>query len=150
MGYFALDFVPGWLMTFAIPPLIGLLGISGGFHARIYCFLRLCGLSIAMIIAAVAIGVGFLASGFVVGLVFAIWGMPVLAIACALVIVIKANGREAETEARISRLKAQGVDIESNGLCPNCEGIVSLDSAECPHCKVLFGKDAAWKVRPLK
>lgn len=43
-----------------------------------------------------------------------------------------------------------GTDVGNHGMCPNCEQVIPLASAQCPHCQATFGEGAAWRVEPLR
>jgi hypothetical protein len=54
---------------------------------------------------------------------------------------------EGEAEAKL-RERVDG--RKPQGLCPNCESTIPLDSVECKKCKARFDGSAAWKVKPLQ
>jgi hypothetical protein len=56
----------------------------------------------------------------------------------------------ASLELKQAQLAPAGVDVGSQGLCPNCDKVIPLASALCPHCQANFGEGAAWKVEPLR
>lgn len=143
MGY--LDFLPFWFMSFAIPPVIALVGAEDPFET----FLRMSGLSAAIMLLGFVFGYVSIFGGFVAGIVLAIWGAPLTAIACAIGIVVKRSRDRIDKEERISEYKAAGADAVSNGICPNCDKLIALSFSECPHCHALFG-EAGWKIEPLR
>jgi hypothetical protein len=45
---------------------------------------------------------------------------------------------------------SRDVDVRAHGVCPNCDKVILLASAQCPHCTANFGEGAAWKIVPLR
>lgn len=64
----------------------------------------------------------------------------------------EAKRKADELERRIADLDEEQKAYERlpKGICPNCDGIIPLASADCPKCQAYFGPGSAWGVKPLE
>ncbi len=55
------------------------------------------------------------------------------------------------TVAKAPHLIEDLTDVDKSELatCPNCSGVIRLRSAECMHCRAVFGETSVWKIEPL-
>ena len=130
------------------PPFISL-AVPGPTGERVSRFASFAILSIVAIISGIAIGFFSALNGLVIGVLFAIWGMPLVVLSVAVATVVK-NRREAEF--RLARRAADRLveDGVAKGYCPNCEKLIALSSNGCAFCGADFGPNSAWKIQPTK
>lgn len=55
------------------------------------------------------------------------------------------------TEAGRSILEARAYEAKPKGSCPNCDAILPLDTAVCPHenCEAILDAEGGWRLKPL-
>jgi len=109
MGYF--NFLPYWLASFAVPPLLILTLATGSFKTRVERCALSCFVSIAFLVGGLFLGFASAMGGFVPGIFFAVWGIPVLAIAWAMTAVVKASRVLEETQTSSWELPAERADL---------------------------------------